>query len=88
MPSLALAATPSDVGQRHAASTQLTSQQSAPQAVTHGPQKKGIEEDRMRYAAKEGQSGDAKDFRGGDTIVIGATAVAAILAVVLLLVLL
>ena len=44
--------------------------------------------DRDRYAAKEASSPNAKNYRGGDTLVIGASAVAAILAVVLLVVLL
>lgn len=44
--------------------------------------------DAARYAAKEANSPDAKNYRGGDTVVIGATAATVILAVVLLVVLL
>lgn len=41
-----------------------------------------------RYAAREASSPDAKQYRGGDVIVISATAVAVILLVVLILILL
>lgn len=44
-------------------------------------------EDKARYAERETQSGEAQDYRGGDTIVIGASAATAILAVLLLIVL-
>jgi hypothetical protein len=44
--------------------------------------------DDARYAALDAASPDAKDYRAGDTIVIGASAGAVILAVVLLVVLL
>ena len=44
--------------------------------------------DRERYAARDEASAEAKNYRGGDTVVIGTTAVVAILAVVLLVVLL
>lgn len=40
------------------------------------------------YAAREAKSPDAKQYRGGDVIVISATAVAVILLVVLILILL
>jgi hypothetical protein len=45
-------------------------------------------DDFARYAAKDASSADAKDYRGGDTVVIGATAATAILAVLLLVILL
>jgi len=45
-------------------------------------------DDRARYAARDAASPGAKNYRGGDTVVIGTTAVVAILAVVLLVVLL
>jgi hypothetical protein len=45
-------------------------------------------EDMARYAQREAQSGKALDYRGGDTVVIGSTAVVVILAVVLIVVLL
>jgi hypothetical protein len=87
VPSLALAATPSDEGQRPALVTrEVTSQQAAPRAAAESPQK-AKQDERARYAAKEKQSGEAKDYRGGDTVVLGATAVTAILAVLLLVIL-
>jgi len=93
IPSLALAAKPSDIGQRPALATQqVTSQQvtsqraAAPQAAAESPQK-AKQDERERYAAKEAKSGEAKDYRGGDTVVLGATAVTAILAVLLLVIL-
>jgi hypothetical protein len=49
---------------------------------------KASADDRSRYAARDEASPRAKNYRGGDTIVIGTTAVVAILAVVLLVVLL
>ncbi|MET0413453.1 MAG: hypothetical protein ABW217_19245 [Polyangiaceae bacterium] len=44
-------------------------------------------DDKSRYAAREAASPQAQDYRGGDTIVIGASTAAVILAVVLILVL-
>ena len=91
VPSLALAATPSDLGQRpatKAVATQVVTSQRAesqPTATSHNASSK--QADRSRYAAKEASSGDAKDYRGGDSVVIGASAATAILAVILILVL-
>jgi hypothetical protein len=85
VPSLALAAAPADQGQRPMAA-HVTSSQPAPQA-TVSSQNKAAQDDRARYAAKEAKSGEAKDYRGGDTVVIGASAATAILAVLLLIVL-
>lgn len=48
----------------------------------------GSRTDEERYAAREAASPDAKQFRGGDVIVISATAVAIALLIVLVLVLL
>jgi hypothetical protein len=60
----------------------------APRAQATAPQQnKAAQNDRARYASKEAQSGEAKDYRGGDTVVIGASAATAILAVILLIVL-
>jgi hypothetical protein len=81
VPSLALAATPADVGQRPVAAHAATQQ-----TVTANAQKADTS-DRARYAQKEAQSGDAQNYRGGDTLVIGAGAATAILAVILLIVL-
>lgn len=89
VPSLALAATPSDVGHRPVkvlATQAVTSQRAESQTATTSPQD-AKQADRARYAAKEAKSGDAKDYRGGDTVVIGATAATAILAVLLVLIL-
>ena len=44
--------------------------------------------DQARYAEREAQSGEAQEYRGGDTVVIGSSALVVVLAVVLLLVLL
>jgi len=90
VPSLALAATPSDVGQRPAsqvvATQAVTGVRAEPQSAA-APAQDNQKADRARYAAKEAQSGDAKDYRGGDTLVVGASAATAILAVILILVL-
>lgn len=89
VPSLALAATPSDIGQHPAATVQhqaVTSQRAESQAATPKSQD-AKQADRARYAAQEAKSGTAKDYRGGDTVVVGATAATAILAVILILVL-
>jgi hypothetical protein len=45
-------------------------------------------DDAARYAQREAQSGKALEYRGGDTVVIGSTAVVVILAIVLVVVLL
>jgi hypothetical protein len=91
VPSLALAATPADIGQRPVvaqAATQQTvaSKQASQQAAATNP-KSATTTDRARYAQKEAQSGEAQNYRGGDTLVIGASAATAILAVILLIVL-
>ena len=58
-------------------------------ATKHAPSApKASADDRARYAARDEASPKAKNYRGGDTVVIGTTAVVAILAVVLLVVLL
>jgi hypothetical protein len=41
-----------------------------------------------RYTEREARSGKALEYRGGDTVVIGSTAVVVILAIVLIVVLL
>ncbi len=93
-PSLALAATPPDIGHHPVAKAAATSGVASTSDVTssnalqvapkHQEAKQG---DRARYASKEAQSGDAKNYRGGDTLVIGASAAVAILAVLLVIVL-
>jgi hypothetical protein len=44
--------------------------------------------DMARYAEREAKSDKALAYRGGDTVVIGSTAVVVILAIVLIVVLL
>lgn len=87
VPSLALAAAPVEQGQRPV-SAHVAEQAAPARAESTAPvQSKAAQDDRARYAAKEAQSGEAKDYRGGDTVVIGASAATAILAVLLLIVL-
>jgi hypothetical protein len=69
--------------------TAVTTHQSTtaqPSAATQKPKKAVADE--QRYAAREQASPDAANYRGGDTVVIGATAATAILAVLLLVILL
>ncbi|HTV21673.1 MAG TPA: hypothetical protein VMG12_23450 [Polyangiaceae bacterium] len=91
VPSLALAAAPVDPGQQRPAAAhvahQATPTTTARAVQTTPAQTKAAQDDRARYAAKEAKSGEAKDYRGGDTVVIGASAATAILAVILLIVL-
>lgn len=61
------------------ASTRNTAAPSHTQAAT---------DDKSRYAAREAASPEAQAYRGGDTLVIGATTATIILAIVLLVVLL
>jgi len=79
VPSLALAEAPAQVQRPVAAATSqsVVQHQTAPQQNS----------DRARYAEKETQSGDAQNYKGGDTVVIGASAAVAILAVLLVIVL-
>jgi hypothetical protein len=89
VPSFALAAAPADQAQRptaHAA-LQTPSHEVQVQKAGKAELQKAGESDRARYADKEAQSGEAKDYRGGDTVVIGASAATAILAVLLLIIL-
>jgi hypothetical protein len=87
VPSLALAAAPADPGQRPVAAHVASSQAAHAPLATAPSQNKAAQDDRARYAAKEAKSGEAKDYRGGDTVVIGASAATAILAVLLLIIL-
>jgi hypothetical protein len=85
VPSLALAAAPVEQGHRPVSSQVAVSQHAAPTTVAAS--RADAQADRARYAEKDAQSGEAKDYRGGDTLVIGASAATAILAVILLVVL-
>ncbi len=86
VPSFALATAPADQAQRPTAHAALQTPSHTAQVQKAEVQKAG-EADRARYADKEAQSGEAKDYRGGDTVVIGASAATAILAVLLLIIL-
>jgi hypothetical protein len=68
----------------HRDSTTLT----MPAVANESTSAKSTSDDMARYAARDAASPDAKNYRGGDTVVIGATAVTAILAVLLLVILL
>ena len=84
--SLSLAATssPDTTAARSQASlVAKTSEKPATQAET----KASKSNDEARYAAKEQASPNAENYKGGDTVVIGATAATAILAVLLLIIL-
>jgi hypothetical protein len=87
VPSLALAAAPVDPGQRPVVAHVASSQPAHALKTTAPSPNKAVQNDRARYAAKEAKSGEAKDYRGGDTVVIGASAATAILAVLLLVIL-
>jgi hypothetical protein len=86
VPSFALAAAPADQAQRPTAHAALQTPTQKVQVQKTEVQQAGAS-DRARYADKEAQSGEAKDYRGGDTVVIGASAATAILAVLLLIIL-
>jgi hypothetical protein len=62
---------------------------STPKQTAH-PQSTRVDEkadDKARYAEREHGAAEAQEYRGGDTVVIGASAATAILAVLLLLIL-
>jgi hypothetical protein len=65
-------------------------QEAAPAPASAAPSSsaRATSDDLARYAAKDESSPDAKNFRGGDTVVIGASAATAILAILLLVILL
>src|SRR5688572_20597499 len=85
VPSLALAA---EQGQRPVAAATASAQSVAQDQETARDQQQTVKSDRARYAEKEAQSGEAQNYKGGDTVVIGASAATAVLAVLLLIVLL
>jgi hypothetical protein len=89
IPSVSHAAAPSSTSaQARAAATVATpaSKQAQPGATANAGAK-GQADDKARYAEREAESSEAQDYRGGDTVVIGATTATAILAVLLLIVL-
>jgi len=88
VPSLALAAAPSDQVQRPVAAHAVSTESVAQHQATASERQQPVKSDRARYAEKEAQSGEAQNYKGGDTVVIGASAATAILAVLLLIILL
>jgi hypothetical protein len=85
--SLSLAATSSPVtpaSRPHSAVVAKTSGKPAAQATATKASKSN---DEARYTSKEQQSPNAENYKGGDTVVIGASAATAILAVLLLIIL-
>jgi hypothetical protein len=67
----------------------VTDLQVAPkQTGDQGARASNISQDAARYASRDEAATDAKQYRGGDTVVIGASAAVAILAIVLLIVIL
>jgi hypothetical protein len=86
-PAVGLASTSHATSQHGATATQIAD---APARALPGVSagSKATSDDLARYAAKDASSPEAKNYRGGDTVVIGATAATAILAVLLLVILL
>lgn len=90
LPSISHAATPENVPQvRSSVQASAPAAQRASNKSTVGTTTpvSSATDDKSRYAAREAASPQAQDYRGGDTIVIGASTAAVILAVVLILVL-
>lgn len=76
------AALPASAGDSRALTTANESVVVVPKGATPGSTV-----DQKRYAERASKSADARNFRGGDTIVISASALAVILLVVLIIVL-
>jgi septum formation inhibitor MinC len=91
VPSLGLAATGADAASVSAVSASkpagASERTSAETKATADSRAADVADDKTRYAERETKSGEAQEYRGGDTIVIGASAATAILAVLLLIVL-
>lgn len=89
--SLSLAATSSPEAQAPrspaAAVAQTKQHTSAKPAATAQETKASKSSDQARYAEKEQASRNAEDYKGGDTVVIGASTATAILAILLLIIL-
>jgi hypothetical protein len=83
-PAVSFASVTSHETTTHRDSTTLT----MPAVANESTSAKAPSDDLARYAARDAASPDAKNYRGGDTVVIGATAATAILAVLLLVILL
>ena len=90
IPSVGQAATGADTASVSAVSAQparASERSSADTQATAQSRTADVADDKARYAERETTSGEAQDYRGGDTIVIGASAATAILAVLLLIIL-
>jgi hypothetical protein len=69
------------------AQTSSKKQATAKPASTAQETKASKSNDQARYAEKEQSSQTAEDYKGGDTVVIGASTATAILAILLLIIL-
>ena len=91
VPSLGHAATSADTASVSAVSAAKPARASEPRGIDSKAiaqnRAADVDADKARYAEREAKSGEAQDYRGGDTIVIGASAATAILAVLLLIIL-
>jgi hypothetical protein len=90
VPSVASAAVePTTARASHVQTTHVVAQSTevAKPADAQAVRAENIADDKAKYAARETKSDKAQDYRGGDTLVIGASAATAILAVILLIVL-
>jgi hypothetical protein len=91
VPSLGLAATGAETASVSAVAApepaRASERTSADSKATAQARSADVADDKARYAERETKSGEAQDYRGGDTIVIGASAATAILAVLLLIIL-
>jgi hypothetical protein len=61
----------------------------APANVVQAPEgtRRGSATDQRRYAEKAAESHEARNYRGGDTVVISASALAVVLLIVLVIIL-
>lgn len=85
--SLSLAATSSPDTAAARPHASLVAKKSEKPAVQATETKSAKSSDEARYTAKEQSSPNAENYKGGDTVVIGATTATAILAVLLLIIL-
>jgi hypothetical protein len=89
LPAISHAATPTSQHTPTAATASAPAVRSTPKQTAHAQATRVDEksDDKARYAAREEGASEAQKYRGGDTVVIGATAATAILAVLLILIL-
>ena len=69
-------------GQHRAPASHVTSPRPASAAMDTS-----TSDDKLRYADKEAKSGKAQSYRGGDTVVSGASALTVVLVVLLIVIL-